>query len=64
MKRKGADSSDCHDTGIQFSCTVYILVEEEQKKLLQFYCNPRIDFSHGEAIIPTRITCTLFSIHC
>jgi len=32
-------------------------VEEEQKKILQFYCSSRVDFSYGEAIIPTRITC-------
>lgn len=32
-------------------------VEEEQSKLLQFYCAPRLDFSFGEVILPTRITC-------
>jgi hypothetical protein len=32
-------------------------VEEEQKKILQFYCNPKVDFACGEAIIPARITC-------
>lgn len=32
-------------------------VEKEQEKLLQIYCNPILDFSHGEVIIPSRITC-------
>eukprot|EP01119_Soliformovum_irregulare_P006646 TRINITY_DN1884_c0_g1_i1.p1 TRINITY_DN1884_c0_g1~~TRINITY_DN1884_c0_g1_i1.p1 ORF type:complete len:811 (-),score=195.13 TRINITY_DN1884_c0_g1_i1:69-2291(-) len=32
-------------------------IEEEQQKILQFYSNAKVDFSSGEAIIPTRITC-------
>lgn len=35
----------------------HLSIEEEQQKILQFYCNSTVDFSCGEAIIPTRITC-------
>jgi len=32
-------------------------IDEERKKILQFYANSQIDFSFGETILPTRITC-------
>eukprot|EP01105_Mastigella_eilhardi_P002399 TRINITY_DN1296_c2_g1_i2.p1 TRINITY_DN1296_c2_g1~~TRINITY_DN1296_c2_g1_i2.p1 ORF type:complete len:1242 (-),score=442.02 TRINITY_DN1296_c2_g1_i2:182-3478(-) len=32
-------------------------VEQEQRKIVQFHCNPLVDFSAGEAILSMRITC-------
>lgn len=32
-------------------------VEEDSKRILQFFCEDTLDFSAGEVIIPARITC-------
>eukprot|EP01125_Pyxidicula_operculata_P016460 TRINITY_DN566_c1_g1_i2.p1 TRINITY_DN566_c1_g1~~TRINITY_DN566_c1_g1_i2.p1 ORF type:complete len:978 (-),score=298.74 TRINITY_DN566_c1_g1_i2:128-3061(-) len=34
-----------------------VSTEEEKLKILQFHCEPVLDFSTGEVIIPVRITC-------
>lgn len=34
-----------------------MIMEEERRRILLFNCNELVEFSSGEATIPTRITC-------
>uniref|UniRef100_A0A6B2KX84 IPT/TIG domain-containing protein n=1 Tax=Arcella intermedia TaxID=1963864 RepID=A0A6B2KX84_9EUKA len=34
-----------------------VSIDEEKFRILQFYCDPTLNFSTGEVILPTRITC-------